>query len=138
MFAPDLILKKPPVLTKYVTDFAIASNTGTLHLIEIEKPSKKILKKDGGPAHGFNHPLRQVNDWLFEIDRHRLACLEAMNIPEKMVSSVRGVVIVGRDSAYPADALAKLKGGDYGRVTFLTYDDLKASVTSLITSFKKL
>ncbi len=58
---------------------------------EIEKPSKRVLLKNGGPAAGFTHALSQVNDWLDVFKEHRGACLDAMKVPRKMVTRVRGL-----------------------------------------------
>ena len=138
MFAPDLIVRKAPILNQYNTDFAILSKTGKLHLIEIEKPSKRLIKKDGGPTQQFNHPFRQVDDWLFETTRHRSACLDAMGVPESSVSHIQGAVVIGRDSQCSPRDLQKLKGAQRGSTMFLTYDDLLKSVTSLISSFQEL
>jgi len=46
-FSPTRLLKKPPLLTQYVADFAVLATNGDLILIEIEKPEKRLLKKDG-------------------------------------------------------------------------------------------
>lgn len=105
VLAPELILEKAPVLHKYQTDFAILSKTGTLYLVEIEKPEKKLLKKDGAPTQLFHHPFHQVTDWLREFDKNRPACIDGMKLKPESVSAVKGVVIIGRDKGYDPDAL---------------------------------
>jgi hypothetical protein len=49
-FASERIYHKAPILTKHKTDFVILNNKRELILIEIEKPGKRLLKKDGGIA----------------------------------------------------------------------------------------
>ncbi len=105
---------------------------------EIEKPSKRILLKNGGPAAGFTHALSQVNDWLDVFKEHWGTCLDAMKVQRKMVTRVRGVIIVGRASDYDAKALARLKSTNHGDVEFLTYDDLRAPVDALAGEFRNL
>jgi hypothetical protein len=48
------------------------------------------------------------------------------------------VVIAGRDSGYDAEHLRKLKGRDWGKVSFLTYDDMLFSVDALIRKMEVL
>ncbi len=137
-FSPDQIIKKAPILNKFQTDFAVLSRTGELFLIEIEKPGKAILKKDGGRTADFNHAFDQVQDWLHLISEHRVTCLQMMGLKAELVSAVRGVVVIGRDSASDTYHLRKLKSTDFGQVHFLTYDDFAEGLASLIRDMKKL
>ena len=99
-----------------------------LVLIELEKTTTKLIKKDGGLHSALNHAFDQVRDWLHVVDEHRLA----VNIDRSRVSTIRGVVIAGRDLGYDAQHLRQLKGSDWGKITLLTYDDLFFSLDSLI------
>ncbi len=79
-----------------------------------------------------NHAFDQVRDWLHVVDEHRLAVLDTLNIDRSRVSTIRGVVIAGRDVGYDAQNLRRLKGSDWGKISLLTYDDLLFSLDSLI------
>ena len=131
-FPAERIIPKPPILTSYVADFGIVTPQKELILIELEKTTTRLMKKDGGIAAPLSHAFDQVRDWLHEVDEHRLAVLDSLHIERDDVSSVRGVVIAGRDSGYDARDLRKLKGADWGRVIFLTYDDLLFALDALI------
>jgi len=137
-FSPAKILKKAPLLNRYQTDFAILSRSGELVLVEIEKPGKKLLRKDGGRSADFNHALDQVQDWLYIIQEHRLACLEMMGLKNDRVTAIRGVVIVGRDIRHDREQLRKLKSSDLGPITLFTYDDLAQGLEVLIAEMKEL
>jgi hypothetical protein len=137
-FPSEKIIFKPPILTFYKADFGIVSPQKELILIEIEKTTTKLLKKDGGLHSALNHAFDQVRDWLHIVDDHRSAILDSLKINRDQVSSVRGVVIVGRDSDYDARNLRKLKGSDFGTITFLTYDDLLFSLDSLYRNIKSI
>ena len=91
-----------------------------------------MMKKDGGVAAPLSHAFDQVRDWLHLVDEHRLAMLDSMKVEREEVSTIRGVIIAGRDSGYDAHQLRKLKGADWGRITLLTYDDLLFSLDALI------
>jgi len=137
-FGPERIYHKAPILTKHKTDFAILSNKGALILIEIEKPGKRLLKKDGGMTADLQHAFDQVRDWLHRIEDHRAATLACIDLKPEEVVSVRGVVIAGRDSGYPADHLRKLKWTDFGQIDFYTYDDLLRGSVALVQTVSDL
>jgi Domain of unknown function (DUF4263) len=103
-----------------------------------EKTSTRLLNKKGGKASSLQHAFDQVQDWLHVIDEHRLAVLDSLKIDRESVASVRGVVIAGRDQGYDAKQLRVLKGVDFGRITFLTYDDLLFGLVDLLNNLKKL
>ena len=137
-FPAERIFFKPQVLNFFVADFGIVTPQKELILIEIEKASTRLLKKDGGVASDLTHAFDQVRDWLHTFDEHRLAALEAMGIDRDSVAIIRGVVIAGRDIGCDAHHLRKLKGTDMGRITFLTYDDLIFALDSLIRGIEIL
>lgn len=130
-FPAEKIFFKPPILTFFKADFGIITPQKELILIEIEKTTTKLLKNDGGVHHSLTHAFDQVRDWLHRVDEHRLAILDSLKIDRSQVSTVRGVVIAGLDSGYDAQYLRQLKGNDWGRVIFLTYDDLLFALDAL-------
>ncbi|PQO45592.1 Shedu anti-phage system protein SduA domain-containing protein [Blastopirellula marina] len=137
-FSPERLYFKSKILSKFVTDFTVLTPSRELILIEIEKPSTRILKKDGGRAADLQHAFDQVNDWIFIIDQHRAAVLECLNLSVNEVSKVSGVVIAGRDSGQDAKSLQRLKSEDHGRVRFLTFDDLLGNLNATISAFRSL
>jgi hypothetical protein len=129
---PALLMSfKTPILTRYRPDFAIVTAQKELILIEIENTRTRLLKKDGGIAAPLSHAFDRVESWLHVVNDHKLAILDALNVDRDMVSTVRGVVIAGRDKGQDAAHLKRLKGTDRGRVSFLTFDDLLFSVGAL-------
>jgi hypothetical protein len=103
-----------------------------LILIELERADTRLMRQDGDVAAPLSHAIDQVSDWLQVVDDHRLAVLDSLGIEKEQVSSVRGVVIAGRDIGYDARQLRKLKGVDRGRISLLTYDDVLLSLDALI------
>jgi hypothetical protein len=129
---PALLMSfKTPILTRYRADFAIVTAQKELILIEIENTRTRLLKKDGAIAAPLSHAFDQVESWLHVVNDHKLAILDTLNVDRDMVSTVRGVVIAGRDKGQDAAHLKRLKGTDRGRVSFLTFDDLLFSVGAL-------
>ena len=107
-------------------------------MIEIETPDTRLLKKDGDQAAPLTHAINQVQNWLHIIDEHRVAALTAMRIDPQMVGNIRGVVIAGRDAGYDKDHLRRLKSVLSGRISFLTFDDLAASLSALVEQMRRL
>jgi hypothetical protein len=133
----DRIVFKPKFSTKYIGDFAFATPQKELVVIEIE-PLIKLVKKDGHPTAELNHAFGQVRDWLHEINEHKVAVLDGLGVKREKVGKVRGVVIAGRDAGHDENNLRKIKGTDHGQVSFLTYDDILASMDTLISSIEKV
>lgn len=131
-FSPQDLWFKAPVLTSFKTDIAVLSHGAELLLIELEKPQTHLLKQDGGVHSELQHAFDQVRDWLHLADEHRQAFVACIGAEPKQVGAVRGVVIAGRDADYDLDHLRKLKGVDFGRIRFMTYDDLFAAFDALL------
>jgi hypothetical protein len=62
-FPAERLFPKPPILTFFVADFAIVTHQRELILVELEKPTTQLLKKDGGVAAPLSHAFDQVRDW---------------------------------------------------------------------------
>lgn len=132
------VIAKPPILTFFIADFAILSPSKELIFIEIERASTRLTKINGDRHSELNHAVDQVANWLHVIKEHWISVLASLNIDSKEVSAIRGVVIAGRDRGHDAMHLRRLKGLDLGNVTFLTYDDILASLDSLINKVGRL
>ncbi len=134
-FSPLRIRYKSPILSRFKTDITVLSETGGLVLIELEKPSKRLLTKGGDETQHLQHALRQVRDWLHEVQEHRLATLDCLEMKSPEVRSVSALVIVGRDKDHDPERLRRLKSVDHGRyVQVLTYDDLLSGFVAVARS----
>lgn len=137
-FPAEMIISKPPIFSKYVADFAILTAQRELILVEIEKTTTRLMKKDGHLAAELVHAFEQVRDWLHVIDDHRDAVLDDLNIDRQDVNKIRGVVIAGREKNYDAHKLRRLKMSSHDRLSFLTFDDLLFAMDALINKFDAL
>lgn len=131
VFLPKKIIFKPPILTKYVADFAVLNARDELLLIEIERPGIVLLKKDGDITADLSHAFHQVRTWTQVLNDHRAAALEAIGLKLDEVTRVRSVVVAGRK---PSDErqLKMLRPVSTAETELFTYDDLLTSVTELI------
>ena len=137
-FAPQRIFYKPKFLNQYVGDIAVLNSKEELVLIELERPGKIILKKDGGMTADLQMPFTQVKDWLYLIEHHRNVVLEGINLNSSDVSKIRGVVVMGRSNECDEENLRKLRWTDHGRIEFFTYDDLMNDLITLIRNMNNL
>lgn len=128
----ERLFARPPILTSFQADFGIVTPNRELVLIEIERSSTKLMRKNGDEAAPLQHAFDQVRNWLGVADEHRLAVLDSLKIERNQVSNVKGLVIAGRDHPYRQEDLRRLKGVDRGRVALRTYDDLLANLKALI------
>jgi hypothetical protein len=131
-FPASKILWKPPFLNSYSADIAVLSPNRELLLIELENPSLRLLNRDGGVSAKLQHPIDQVNSWIDLFQDHKLAILSDLRIGSDEVTSVRGLVIAGRDKEWNPTHLRRLKGRlSRTGIGFLTFDDLAASLYDL-------
>jgi hypothetical protein len=133
-FAPWRIVPKAPVLSLFRTDFLVISSSGHLRLVEIEKPSKALMRKNGVPSAEFTQALHQVQQWLAAVREHKAAVLDPLGIDSKRVTRVTGVLVMGRDDSCPPNQLAILKSSNRDEIEFYTYDDLLGAFANLIST----
>lgn len=131
-FAPQRIFFKPVILN-FKADFGIVNQKGELVLVEIEKPGKRIMTKEGGVSAELQHAIGQVYDWMRTLTEHRNAVLDSMGLMPRDVSAIRGAVVMGRDAHHTSEQLYKFRlVPQWQNLDFMTYDDLIRSVGSVL------
>lgn len=119
------IFFRPKILGKFIADFGIIDSKNQLILIEIERPSIKLFKQNGHMTADLTHAYEQVNEWLYEYDKSKDAFLECFSVDRSKISTVKGVVIAGRESNTNSEHLKRhLTQGKERNVEFLLLDDL--------------
>lgn len=136
--SPIRLFEKPPILSKHQADFAILDSRGALIFVEIERPGILLIRKDGATSAEMEHAVSQVRDWLFLYEKHRGAVLECLDLRDREVTRVRGLVIAGRDEGYDTENLRKFKWQDRGAIDCMTYDDLLSIFATLNREMKAM
>jgi len=136
--SPLRLYEKPPILSKHQADFAILDSRGTLIFVEIERPDIRLIRKDGATSAEMEHAISQVRDWLFLYEKHRAAVLECLDLRDREVTRVRGLVIAGRDQGYDSEKLRRFKWQDRGVIDCMTYDDLLSILATLNREMKAI
>lgn len=134
--SPIRLFEKPPILSKHQADFAILDSRGTLVFVELERSGVLLLRKDGAASAEVEHAISQVRDWLFLYEKHRNAVLECLDLQDREVTRVKGLVIAGRDEGCNGNNLRKFKWQDRGAIDCMTYDDLLGIVAALSREMK--
>ena len=139
IFSPKLLKFKSPIGSKFKTDFVILNSMNELLLIEIEKPTTKLFKKDGTQHSELTHALDQVENWLTEERRNRLALIDNINMDGltlNNITNVKGVVIAGKNKSEYVNYIEKIRSRR--NIDFYTYDDLLKSLAVVVNSYREL
>lgn len=136
--APTKIWHKPPILTKYFADFAILSASNILHLIEIEKPSTKLVRKDGNLHSELNLALDQLRNWRIEVQNHRLAFLDQLNLQANAVHDIRFVLVAGMTSNTAWQGLEKVRRDRTAADSLFCFDELASFLHSTQAAIRNL
>ena len=137
-FAPVRVWSKPAITTRYRADFAIYTSSRELLLVELERPSTSLLKKNGGMTAELQKPLDQVRNWLAAVADHRATVLADLGLSSDRVTTVRALIIAGRMTREDPAALRVLALGRASTdVPIMTYDDLLVAMGTLIQSLAK-
>lgn len=130
-FHAQRLFIKPRILGKFNADFAVLDSQGVLTLIEIERPTLRLFKKNGHLRSEFNHAYEQVQDWLDEVLRHRAAVIEGLGLNADQVLSIRGCVVAGRAKSEKREHLRRHLSQPRQGIDFLTLDALADSLVSM-------
>jgi hypothetical protein len=103
----SVVVSKLPLQNDFVTDFAYMSENSQEILvvcIELEKPDKKIFRRDGNFTSEFHQAKQQVVDWNYWAQTNRSEALKyfgklAMAINPKWLDvSLQSILVYGRRS----------------------------------------
>jgi hypothetical protein len=131
-FHAKRLFVKPTILGRFTADFSLVDSQKQLWLIELEKPSLNLFKRDGHPSQALMHAYGQVTDWLDQYRKYSGAILDALKLKGEDVVTVRGAVIAGRSRDVTHEVLRRhLSNPPYQNVEFMTCDDLGVSLLEI-------
>jgi Shedu protein SduA, C-terminal len=126
------IFIKPNILGKFEPDFVILDSRNHLKLIELEKPSMKLFKKDRQPRQELMHAFGQVVDWLDEYKRNPDAFLECLELNRNQITTVSGVVLAGNSKNEDFKNLQRFYSRPtYSDIELITIDELSSSLLEI-------
>lgn len=131
-FHAKRLFVKPTILGRFNADFALVDSRNQLWLVELEKPSLQLFKRDGHPTQALMHAYGQVTDWLHQYAEYQGAILDGLGLKAEDVVTVRGAVIAGRSRDVTHDVLRRhLSNPPYSNIEFMTCDDLGVSLLEI-------
>lgn len=137
--APVQILHKPDILGMYKADFGILTAGKELVLVEIERPSTKLVTEGGRISAGIQRGADQIRDWAVTIADHRNAVLKRLCLDDNAVYNIRYLLVGGLSTAVSSEGLVKLRREQLVPNTdFLCFDELASSLHALTVGLKEL
>ena len=131
-FHAKRLFYKPGILGRFEADFALVDSKNQFWLIELERPSIKLFKKNGHPSADLMHAYDQVVDWISKYNKYSTEILDCLGLKEHEIVAVRGAVIAGRNTNLLHQTLQRhLTNPPYPNVEFMTLDDLGASLLQI-------
>lgn len=131
-FHATRLFPKPNIVGRFEADFAVVDSRKQLWLIELEKPSLQLFRKDRHPTQALMHAYGQVTDWLEQFAKYPDAILDSLSLSRDDVVAVRGAVIAGRSRDVTHDVLQRHLGNPpYSNIEFMTCDDLASDLLEI-------
>jgi hypothetical protein len=137
--SPIRVKHKPAVLTRKAADFAVLSAQKVLYLIELEKPSTKLVNADGSISAEIQKGANQIRDWQMVIHDHKLAFLAELDLKLEEVQEIRYVLVGGLARKTSPAGLTKIRRTPFAPNTdFYCFDELGSFLNSLSGTLSRL
>ncbi len=126
MLAPTHVRMWPKLaLGARVTDFVFRQATGDYLLVELEKSSKRLFRKDGDRTADLNHAMDQVTTWWRYLEDNLSTVQRELGLTDISVNPA-ALVVIGRSADLtPANRrlLTTIEQAN-PRLRIMTYDDV--------------
>lgn len=108
-----------------ITDFVFRDATGDYLLIELEKSTHPLFRKEGHPSAELTHAMGQVTDWKRYLEDNLATAQRELGLTG-ISANPRSMVVIGRSSSLSPENRRKLTTMDseHPKLRVLTFDDL--------------
>ena len=132
------IIPKQKLGEDFITDFVLVNvlNQGIIYtLVEIEKPSMRVLTKRGEFSAEFKHAEKQILDWKIWIQDNQNYLRKKL----KGFTNPRYLIIGGKSRNLSEDEKRRIRVWNENQkdIEFLTYDDILERAKELLKSLKR-
>jgi hypothetical protein len=116
-----------------VSDFVFHTASNDYLLVEIERSTHRLFRKDGHPTAELTAAQSQVMDWKRYIEDNLSTVRQELGLKE-ISSNVDGLVVIGRSKNLPEKERRKLRGmsSSSPKLKVMTYDDIYDSAKAVI------
>jgi hypothetical protein len=107
------------------TDFVFKEPAAGYVLVELERASHRLFRKDGQPTQELTHAIDQVTDWIRYIEDNHDTVQRELGL-HGISTSPHAIVVIGRRETLTTDTARKLTTmtNRSPRLEILTYDDV--------------
>lgn len=119
-------------------DFIITLSIEKYVLVEIEKPSDSIYKKNGDPSLEFNHAEQQIRDYLQWANEEK-DWLRKRGLPKMSTANMKGLVVIGLRSNMSPEERERFEQHNFSvRATheIRTFDDILMEHRQLVKNLR--
>jgi hypothetical protein len=111
-----------------VSDFVLLDPREGYILVEIEAPTRPIMRQDGHPRAELSHAVHQVLDWIRFVQENRATVEESLDL-RGISPTPRGLVVIGRSDSLSEDDRRFIATMETmtPRLRIMTYDDVLRS-----------
>ena len=132
------IIPKQKLGEDFVTDFVLVNilDQGVIYtLVEIEKPSMRVLTKKGEFSAEFKHAERQILDWKIWIQNNQ----DYLQRKLKDFRNPKYLIIGGRSKNLSENEKRRIRiwNDSHKDIKFLTYDDILERAKELLKSLRE-
>jgi hypothetical protein len=115
------------------TDFVFRYGAGDYLLVELEKSTQRLFRKDGQPCEELNHARNQVTDWRRYLEDNLSTVQRELGLTGISVNP-QSLIAIGRSSSLSDDNRRKLAAmeNESPKSKILTYDDINDSAKAVI------
>jgi hypothetical protein len=120
-------------LGKNVTDFVFRDATSDYLLIELEKSTHKLFRKDGHPTAKLNEAIHQITDWKRYLEDNLRTVQSELGLTG-IPANPRSLVVIGRSHSLSGENERKLRVMETEQPTLRirTYDNIYENAKAVI------
>lgn len=120
-------------LGAHITDFVFRDASNDYLLVEIEKSTHSLFRKDGHPRTELHVAIGQIVDWKRYLEDNLRTVQHELGLTA-ITANPRSLVVIGRSAAVSADNRRKLLAMEAAqpRLRVMTYDDVYENAKAVI------
>jgi hypothetical protein len=116
-----------------ITDFVFRDATNDYLLVELERSTLPLFRRDGHASADLTHAQGQITDWKRYIEDNLPTVQRELGL-SAITSNPRGLVVIGRSNALTPENRRKLQAmqNELPKLSILTYDDVYENAKAVI------
>lgn len=120
-------------LGKKVTDFVFRDGVGAYLLVELERSTLELFKKDGHPNADVTHAIHQIVDWKRYLEDNLAYVQKELGL-EGISTNPESLIVIGRSSSLNSETRRTLTtmSNQMPRLRIMTYDDVYDNAKAVI------